>query len=205
MKSLTWAFALAAMTGASHAAIISSGLQDIVIPTTFVGVYLNVDAGITVAEEGSGWDINLFFGGEGIANSPSFEPVRMTVSVDSAVVNLALGQTVGGSSIYASSYAGSDSHIGAGGTQFISGNEGYIGFKLTTDSSEGPFYGWMRVVLANDGTTGLIRDWAYDNSGAPITVGAVPEPSAITLTAACAAGFAMRRRRSHSQSYTGAV
>jgi hypothetical protein len=196
MKALTWILPLAMLAGNSHAAIIASGLRDIVIPTTFVGVYLDVDAGTTVAEEAAGWDINPFFGGEGIANSPSFEPVRMTVNVDSAVVNLGFGETVGAASTFAAGYAGSASHIGGSAEQFVSGNEGYIGFKLTTDSNDGPYYGWMRLVLANNGSTGLIRDWAYETSGGTITVGAVPEPATATLVAACAVAFTFRRRRS---------
>ena len=38
-------------------------MLDILIPTIFVGVSINVDAGTIVAEQGTGWDINPFFGG----------------------------------------------------------------------------------------------------------------------------------------------
>jgi len=195
MKTLHLVFPVAALATTSHGAIIASGLQDIIIPTTFVGVYLDVDAGVPVAEEAAGWDINAFFGGEGVGNSPAFQPVRMTVDVDSAIVNLALGQTVDGSNTYAATYAGSDSHIGTGPGQFESGVEGYIGFKLTTNADAGPYYGWMRVVLADNGSTGLIRDWAYEDSGAAITVGAIPEASVLGLLVLSATGCCFRRRR----------
>jgi hypothetical protein len=60
------------------------------------------------------------------------------------------------------------------------------------NTNAGPYYGWMRVVLENDGSTGLIRDWAYENSGAAITV---PEPASSTLLGVCAALLTVRRRR----------
>lgn len=195
MKALCLILPVVAMTSTSHAAIIVSGLRDIVISSTFGGVYLDVDAAVLVAAEGAGWDINPFFGGEGIANSPAFQAVRLSVAVDSPVLNLAFGQTVDGSSIFATGYAGSDSHVGPGLNQFQSGDEGYIGFKLTTNSNAGPYFGWMRLVLANDGSTGLIRDWAYDNSGSAITIGAVPEPSVPGLAILAATTFCFRRKR----------
>lgn len=53
----------------------------------------------------------------------------------------------------------------------------------------------MRVELSNTGSPGLIREWAYDDQGAAITVGAVPEPSVIASLALGVAAFCYRRRR----------
>jgi hypothetical protein len=195
MKNILPVLSLVTLTATTHAAIIASGLRDIVITSNFDGVYLDVDAGTTVAVEAIGWDINPFFGGEGVANSPSFQPVRATVNVSSAILNLSPGQSVDASSSYATTYAGSASHVGPAGGQFDSGVEGYIGFMLTTNESAGPYYGWMRLILANDGSTGLIRDWAYEDTGSAITVAAVPEPATVTFLSACALGFAFHRRR----------
>jgi hypothetical protein len=195
MKTIPSILTFASLAATSHAAIIYSGVRDILIPTTFIGVYLDVDVGDTVAEEGAGWDINPFFGGEGVANSPSFEPVRMTVDVGSPVLNLAFGQTVSAAGTYATGYAGSDSHMGGGASQFASGNDGYIGFKLTANGNDGPYFGWMRLQLSNTGSTGLIRDWAYDNTGGSITVGAVPEPSAAALALLLGSAAVCFRRR----------
>ncbi len=195
MKVLCLILPVVAMTSPSHAAIIASGLRDIVIYTTFGGVYLDVDAGVLVAEEGAGWDINPFFGGEGVANSPAFQPARLTANVASPVLNLSFGQTVSGANTFAAGYAGSDSHVGPGLSQFDSGNEGYIGFKLTTNANVGPYFGWMRLVLANDGSPGVIRDWAYDDSGSAITIGAIPEPSVLGLAILGSTGFCFRRKR----------
>ena len=181
--------------GTSHAAIIASGLQDIVITTNFDGVYLDLDASTVVAPETAGWDINPFFGGEGIATSPAFQAARTTIAVDAPILCLTPGATVGPALNFLTGYAGSESHVGNGAGQFGSGSTGYIGFKFFTNENAGPCYGWMKVVLANDGTTGLIREWAYDDSGSSITIGLVPEPSSIASLLLGAAVFGYRRRR----------
>ena len=185
----------------SHAAIVASGLRDIVISNTFEGIYLDVDTGTYGTTETGGWDLNPFFSGEAVANSQDFQPVRATVAVDAAIVNLDLGLTVDGSSVFASGFGGSETHIGTDPGQFESGSEGYLGFQFIPNGEAVPLFGWMRVVLSDTGTPGLIREWAYEDSGAGINVGAggvaaaVPEPSAVTLGLVCAAGFALRRRR----------
>lgn len=188
-------FALAAH---SHAAVIYSGLKDFTITSNYDGIYLDVDGGTVVGVEAAGWDINPFFGGEGIANSAAFQPVRTSSALYAPVVNLAPGQTVGPTSVFGSGFNGSGdpvSHIGTSGSQFASGIEGYLGFKLAPNSGNGTYYGWMRVVLSETGTTGLVRDWAYDNSGSAISISAVPEISHATLPLICGGSLLLRRRR----------
>ncbi len=195
---LVSSLALAVMFAAaasSQAAIVYSGLRDITVTTTFDGVYLDVDAGTTSGTESTGWDINPFFGGEGVANSPDFQPARTTIALDAPILNVALGSTVDGTLNFLTGFGGSDSHIGNGAGQFASGSEGYIAFKFTPNDDSGTFYGWMRVALSNTGSTGVIRDWAYETSGSGITVGAVPEPSAFALLGLGAAGLLRRRRK----------
>ena len=179
----------------SQAAIVASGIRDLAISNTFQGLYLDVDAGTVVAEETVGWDINPFFSGEAVANSPSFQPVRTTVNVSSAILNLSFGQTVNTASIFASGYAGSDTHVGNGIGKFVSGSEGFIGFKLTTNGGSGPYFGWMRLTLSNTGSGGVIHEWAYEDSGTAITVGAIPEPSALALWIAGTGCLILRRKR----------
>lgn len=53
----------------------------------------------------------------------------------------------------------------------------------------------MRVVLSETGTTGLIRDWAYDNSGSEINISAVPEIFHATLPLICIGSLLVGRRR----------
>ncbi len=198
MKIISILLPLSLLVAQSHAAIIYSGLQDFSITTTFDGIYLDVDAGTLVGIDAVGWDINPFFGGGGIANSAAFQPVRTSSALYAPVVNLAPGQKVGPTSMFGSGFNGSGdpvSHIGNLPGQFVSGTEGYLGFKLTSNAGNGPYYGFMRVILSNTGTPGLIRDWTYNTSGSEITISAVPEISYSTLPLICAGGMLLRRRR----------
>lgn len=182
----------------THAAIVYSGLQNIAIATTFDGTYLDVDNCNTSTSTITGWDVNFFFGGYGIANSAAFQPVRATTSNMSAVLNLAAGTLVDGTSVFSTGEAGSDSHMGSGANQFQSGIDGYIGFKFTTNSSAGPYYGWMRVSLTYNTAGAVIKDWAYDNTGLGINAGsllAIPEPSRACLLLIGCLGIHFRRRR----------
>lgn len=187
---------LSLATAASPAAILYSGLQNISVSNSFTSVYLDVDALTASLVETSGWDIDAFFGGEAFGNSPDFQPVRQTIANNSAIVRLYFGDVVDATDTYATTAAGSSTHIGNAADQFASGAEGYLGFSLTDNSNGGPYYGWMRVNFSNTGGSGTLIDWAYDNSGAPITVGAVPEPASITLLGVGAMALVFRRRKS---------
>jgi hypothetical protein len=92
-----------ALAGTAVADVYYSNFQNISIPANYAGVYLNVETGATntsMTSPVSGWDINPYFGGSTLANSPAFQPVRSgTGSLDS-VVNLSFGSTVGSSSTY---------------------------------------------------------------------------------------------------------
>lgn len=190
LSALVAVQALAAFS--TQAAIVYSGLKDFVITNDFSDLYLDVDAGTLVGAEAPGWDINFFFGGEGIGNSPAFQPVRISTAPDSKLVNLAPGATVGPSSVFGTGFNGSLTHVGNSPGKFNSGVEGYLGFRFTTNASAGPYYGWMRVVLSNTGSTGLIRDWAYDDTGSLVVI---PEVSYATLPLICAGSMLLRRRR----------
>jgi autotransporter-associated beta strand protein len=107
-----------------------------------------------------------------------------------AVLNLATGTMVDGSSNFSTfvqgpggedpggpGYGGSETHLGNGAGQFVSGTEGYFGFRMT-----GGNYGWMRVVLTNNTGGALIKEWAYATGGAAIGVGnIINSGSTVTL------------------------
>lgn len=170
-----------AMLASSSADVIYSNLQDISIPANFAGVYVDLQTGnwnTNINSPQTGWDVNPFYGGSVIWNSPSFQPVRIGTGEMDAVVNLSAGTLVNSSSTYSTfvqgvggenpggpGYGLSETHMGNGTGQFVSGQEGYLGFRLN-----GNQYGWMRVVLTNNGSGALIKEWAYDSSGAGIAV-----------------------------------
>ena len=87
------------LAGTAVADVYYSKFQNITIPADYAGVYLDVDGGngwnTNMFSPVSGWDINPYFGGSTVANSPTFKPVRSgTGSLDPSV-NLAAGTTIG--------------------------------------------------------------------------------------------------------------
>ena len=161
-----------------RAAVIYSRLQDIGIPTNFVGVYLDLDTGTTGMNDDSspaGWDINPFFGGQGVANSPAFQPARSGVGNADRLLRLGVGATVDSGRLFSTGYGGSDTHLG---TQFLAGQEGYLGFRFTTNGNAGPYYGWMRVVFTGNIAGAVIKDWAYENGGTATVTGRVLQGAA---------------------------
>ena len=142
--------------------VIYSNLQNTAIPTTYTGVTVVV----------AGGTINPFFGGVGVANNDLFQPVRVGTGDLDAIRNLAVGTAIDASSLsFSTGYGGSVSHLGS---TFTAGTEGYLGFQLN-----GTDYGWMRVVFTNNTGGAVIKDWAYDNSGAAIVVGRVEQSAAV--------------------------
>ena len=178
-------FLAAALLTSAPAATIYSNLQDIGVPTGFNGIYLDLDTGTTTTDTTpmTGWDINAFFGGVGVANSIAFQPVRTAAGNLDALLNLAQGTLVSGSLTYSSGFGGSgddNPHVGDAPTQFQVGQEGYMGFKFMKNDGSGPFYGWMRVVFTNNTGGSLIRDWGYDDAGGSINIGRIQQSAALS-------------------------
>ncbi|MEI6818357.1 MAG: autotransporter-associated beta strand repeat-containing protein [Verrucomicrobiota bacterium] len=167
---------------AARAEIVFSGEKNIAITTNFDGVFINIRDGQSGSESAvSGWDLNPFFGGLFIANSPNFQPLRSGVGCEDAIVRLAATSVIGGSSTFSSDYGLSGAeegqgHLGTNPTQFADGKAGYMGFKLLSGAGA-PVYGWMSVVLTENGNNGMIRSWAYENDSTIgwIKVGATGE------------------------------
>jgi autotransporter-associated beta strand protein len=168
------------LVGEARATIVYSGQKNIAISSNYEGVYINVTAPESSTSASGSWDLNPFFGGLGIANSPGFQPARSGAGNEAPILALALGMSVGSSLTssltYSSDWGGSGAedasgHLGPGAGQFKSGQTGYLGFKLLSGNDVN--YGWMRVNLTSNGETGSVLDWAYDNTGSPILTGAV--------------------------------
>lgn len=200
LLTVTFVILSFAIRPSANAAVIYSGVQNIAIPTTFDGVYLDIDTATTSTSVITGWDINPFFGGFALGNSAAFQPVRTGTGNSDTILNLAYGTLVDSLLNYATGEAGSSDHIGGGANQFTDGASGYLGFKFTTNSNAGPFYGWMRLTLTANTSGATIHEWAYDNTGSGLFVGsltAVPEPSRTMLLIAggCFASLQRQRRK----------
>lgn len=162
----------------SGAAVLYSGMQDLALPDDFAGVYVNLalPAGAPQFAAFSGWDLNFFFGGQGIANSENCQPVRRWSGAAASILALGYGAAVESAAAFASGLGASGAeddsgHVGPGSAQFGEGKTNFMGFKLLRGSGA-PLYGWMQVVLTSTGQGGVIRDWAYESSaGAAIAAG----------------------------------
>ncbi len=160
------------------AAIVYSGEQNISITRDFEGVFIDLTDFQNGGSASGNWDLNPFFGGLGIANSPSFQPVRIGTGNEDPIRALALGSSVGATSQVATGWGGSGAeddsgHLGPGAGQFSAGQTGYLGFTLLRGNAVN--YGWMRVNLTRNDVGGVVLDWAYDDSGSSILSGAVAD------------------------------
>lgn len=174
-RTLQWLLAVL-LAGAveSRAAIIFSGPMDLAIPDNFDGVYLNLTTEATANSPFDGWDINAFFGGLGVANSPAFQPARTGFEAEAQILPISIGDVIGSGLAYSTGYGGSGAeddsgHLGSGQTQFADGIPSYIGVALHREATI--FYGWMRVVFTRNGTGGMLQSWAYEDSGESIRAG----------------------------------
>ena len=136
--------------------VIYSNSLNTTIPLDFTGVTINVGSG----------SINPFFGGVGVANNVALQPFRDGTGGSDTILNFTAGDVINSSTATLASpggFGGSTDHVG--GT-FTAGTEGYVGFKLN-----GANYGWMRVVFTNNTGGAVVKDWAYEDSGAAASIG----------------------------------
>jgi len=190
------AFLLAAPTKA--ATIVYSGIQNLPIPLSSEGAYLQIDSGATAPTFPPDWAtapwINPFFGGVYIGNSPLLRPV---IAGTDQILRLEPGTVIGSGSNFAFGESGSTTHLGGGPGQFALNVPGYLGFTFRSVVGGSDYYGWLQIEIHNTGP-GKIISWAYDNTpDTPIVTGAtvVPEPGVLGLLTLAGAGLGLRRRR----------
>jgi MYXO-CTERM domain-containing protein len=192
MKRFLLTLSLLFTASTAPAAVIYSGVQNILIPNTHEGVYLNIFTGATSASEPGDWNtapwMNPFFGGTAIGTSALLRPI---ITGADQIENLAIPTLINSLKTYAAGESGSSTHIGMAANQFQIGTSGVMGFRFESGVGQPTLYGWLRFT-PDYGSGAVIRDWAYEDSGAPLTI---PEPSRALFALLGMASLVFRRRR----------
>ncbi len=207
MRTKTKSFtALAVLLACSithaNAAVISFVDENIPIPANYSGVAVDLETGTTgtTITGLSGGDLNFVFAGQGLSNdadetvdAPSWQPIREGTENTDVLANLGVGVVVGPSSPSSTGYGGAPNNF----VNFTPGEKGYVGFSLVLDDGNDTIaFGWLEVTFQNNDTPGVIHSWAFENTGEPLAVAAIPEPAQSFLLAMTLAIMAIRRRRS---------
>jgi hypothetical protein len=181
----------------AHAGIVTFNTP-IPIPPNTAGVYVNFTTGATATAAFTGWDFNPYLAGGG--SQLGFYWGTATVGVANGVADtttgpysdLAIGTLVGPASTYTRVILGTSS------SPYLTTGTHILGFSFTNDNTSTVDYGYLTMTTtagSPGGYPATIQSWSFDDSGAPITVGAVPEPSTLLLTGAAMALGARGMRR----------
>ena len=180
----------------SKADIVYSGPVNINVPSTTSGIYINLVTGVfgTTPASAPGWDLNIWgstsnnFWANNSAGPMDGVISNFTGGASATLVdNLPLGTIVDGSWTYSRS-SGSET---SGATAFnLGSSNNYIGFRFLNEATGQVDFGWAHFQLGatQGGQPRTLIDFAYENTGASIPVGAVPEPTTTALLGMMAAG-----------------
>ena len=185
-------FVLAAVPGAAHlagAAVIHTDLAaaPLVIPSTLPGVYVNFVTGASAAVALSGYDFNPYNNGFGLTFfAPDFPNSQGTLVTGATAQALLGGETIGSSGIYQPSQAL--------GTNFLITGVSFAGLRFWNESTSQLNYGWAKVsTTAGTGFPATLLGYAYEDTGAPIFAGQIPEPGAVGLLVLSGAALLTRK------------
>ncbi|MEP6821141.1 MAG: PEP-CTERM sorting domain-containing protein [Chthoniobacterales bacterium] len=185
----------------AHATIQYFNPADIQITlNTYAGIYFNLQNGMigTNAAAVPGWDINIFNQSAGFLSTYGPATTGMVGYTNGGFAysdRIADGTVIGPASQL----------VGFGGVTTMSYGNAYGPWAGTTSGflglqfqlADGSLvFGWIRLDVV-DGGDARVLDWAFEDSGAAIAAGAIPEPSSLALSflAAGAAGLAYWRKR----------
>lgn len=192
----------------ADAAIVYSGLQNVVASVPAVSGFVSVNVDFNGG--GADWQLSVFatanIGRASIGALPGkqaeFGAGLLNKLASGANISAGLaGWATGFGLVRRSSY------FGVSGQWLLSNQTGFGAFRLNTGSGNYQ-YGWVRLKWADSAdanpypNTIVAIDWAYESTlNQPIQAGAgapIPEPSrALLMLAGAGAAFLRRRRKSH--------
>jgi hypothetical protein len=124
------------------------------------------------------WDLALeATPGAMMAPGSTLELYTTAAGMDNDLVLMTTGQTVDGSLAYAGDAMLMDGGVPSAG--WVAGSTGYAGF--TFDDGGTTVFGWLQIELGASFDDFTVLQWAYEDSGAPIAVAMIPEPSTAIL------------------------
>jgi hypothetical protein len=167
---------------------------NITIPATLAGIYINLATGATGTSAFGGWDFNPyltssglgFYWGTDLAGGLRGGAVE-TAALSNLAADLSFGTVVGPSSTFTSAIQSASANYRDTGVS-------YLGFRFVNGTTMNYGYAAIQTSAAN-GFPATLLGWVFEDSGAPITVQAIPAPGAASLLGLLAAGATTRRSR----------
>lgn len=200
------AAAAAAATGAglvgdasmASADIVYSGPVNINVTNDTDGIYFNVVTGdVSGWPPAAGWDLNPYSAGTNTFNL--WGPTVNTWFNSAGVVSdlpgyvLAAGTQISGDAATNFFRPGGANNVG---TAVTLNAPNLFGFRFVNESmGNQEQFGWVEITFGDNSGSRAITAYAYENSGAGIAAGAVPEPTSLSVLALGALGLVARRRR----------
>lgn len=186
---------LLAMSSSAPAAVVlvDWSAAPVTIPATIDGLYLNLPAQTTstAAVPPTGWDFNIYSNGTTLTFfTPAAPSGQGTLSSGPVALALLAGQSI--------SSAGSYQPGQSLGNNFNLTATQYVGMRFYNETTTLTHYGWVQVRTtggAGNGFPASVVSYAWEDTGAAILAGQVPEPTAVGLLGLTLGGLGLRRRR----------
>lgn len=164
------AAALCVCSTTTMAAVVDSPIDNLSLPNTFIGLYINVVSGAAGTSAAAGWDFNAFTNGTNLIFDWNNAPAGSAGGVANAsptgtFVGLAPGATVSAASLFATNTSATT------GSPFLTTQNGYLGIRFRNEATGQVNYGYLRLTTtASSGFPATILCARYENTGAAITV-----------------------------------